>query len=292
MARLREIKNRIVAVGKTKKITRTMEMVSTSKLKKWQHVVFAARPYDQALRDVLRKLSGSPAASAHPLMAQRKQLRRAAVVVLTSNRGLCGAFNTTLSRVARLRVEELRAQGVEAELYVVGKQALSYFRHLGVPLAYTNITLTDSFSAEESRQFARLLIEGFLEGRLDQVDVVYSHFISAGTQRVVTEQLLPLQAPAPGAEREAEEVDFIFEPGPEQIIDTLLPLFARSMVYRMVAENITSEQAARRRAMKQATDNADEMIKHLTRTMNRERQNVITKELSEIVGGAEAIKAG
>ncbi len=127
----REIKNRIMAVGKTKKITRTMEMVSTSKLKKWQNVVFAARPYDQALREVLRKLSGSPAASAHPLMAQRKQLRRAAVVVLTSNRGLCGAFNTTLSRVARLRFEELRAQGVEAELYVVGKQALSYFRHSG-----------------------------------------------------------------------------------------------------------------------------------------------------------------
>jgi len=287
MAKLRDIKDRITAVGKTRKITRTMEMVATSKMKKWQNVVLASRPYSLSMVEVLRQLATSPEAMNHPLMARREPVRKAAVAFVTSNRGLCGAFNINISRLARQHYREYQSREIETALFGIGKKGLSFFRHQGIPLEYSNITVNETCTSGETRELAGLLMERFLSGAVDRVEVVYYRYISSGRQELVTEQLLPISVPTvPG--REVRETAFIFEPSAAEIVDTLLPLFAQSTVYRMIAENIASEQASRRRAMKQATDNADEMTTFLTRNFNRERQAQITRELSEIVGGSDA----
>ena len=288
MAKAREIKYRIVAVTKTQKITRTMEMVATSRLKRFQGVVFASRPYSEALTEVLGGLITSPEAMAHPLMEKRNEVSKVGILALSANRGLCGAFNNNICRNAQLLYREFSEQRIEPRLFVSGKKGISYFRHRDFPMAWEDTELPEDQSAEKIREVSQLLIDEFLKGSLDQVHVIYCRFVSAGRQETVAEQLLPLDVPT-GPEREAVETDFIFEPSSAAIVDTLLPLFARSTIYRMVVENITSEQAARRAAMKLATDNAEEMITFLSRSFNRERQSQITRELSEIVGGSEAI---
>jgi F-type H+-transporting ATPase subunit gamma len=292
MAKLKDIKNRIGAVSKTWKITRTMEMVSTSKMKRWQNVVLSGRPYSEALAEVLRQLRSSPAATSHPLMAKRDPVKKAAILFLSSNRGLCGSFNTNVCKKARSLYNKYRSQGIEVKLLGIGKKGISFFSHQGIPLDYKDITFSDSFRAEETGNYTaeltKLLSEDFLSGEVDQVDVAYYRFISSGRQELVSEQFLPLTAPT-GPEREARETDFIFEPSAEEIVNTILPLYAQNTFYRMVSENTVSEQAARRRAMKQATDNADEMITFLNRKYNRERQAQITRELTEIIGGSEAL---
>lgn len=292
MAKLKDIKTRIGAVSKTRKITRTMEMVSTSKMKRWQKIVLSGRPYSEALAEVLRQLSSSPEALDHPLMARRDPVKKAAVLFLASNRGLCGSFNINICRKAHSLYDKYSSQGIEVKLLGIGKKGISFFKHQGIALDYQDITFSDSFHAEETgnytQEMTRQLTGEFLSGSVDRVDVTYHRFISSGRQELVSEQFLPLTAPT-DPEREAKETDFIFEPSAEEIVNTILPLYAQSTFYRMVSENTTGEQAARRRAMKQATDNADEMITFLTRTYNRERQAQITKELTEIVGGSEAL---
>lgn len=287
MAKLRDIKNRISAVGKTRKITRTMEMVATSKMKKWQNVVLASRPYSESLVEVLRQLSHSPEAMEHPLMLVREKVRKVGMLFITSNRGMCGAFNINICRLARQHFWDNQGKEIETGLYGIGKKGIFFFRHQGIPLDYKNITVNETCTGEETRELAILLADKFLSGEVDKVQAVYCRFISSGRQEVVTEQLFPLSVPS-DPKREVKETEFIFEPNAAEIVDTLLPLFAQSTVYRIIAENIASEQASRRRAMKQATDNADEMITFLTRKFNRERQAQITRELSEIVGGSNA----
>lgn len=267
-------------------------MVSTSKMKRWQKVVLSGRPYSEALAEVLRQLRSSPAATSHPLMAKRDPVKKAAILFLSSNRGLCGSFNTNICKKARSLYDKYRSQGIEVKLLGIGKKGISFFNHQGIPLDYKDITFSDSFGAEETGNYTaeltKLLSEDFLSGEVDQVDVACYRFISSGRQELVSEQFLPLTAPT-GPEREARETDFIFEPSAEEIVNTILPLYAQNTFYRMVSENTVSEQAARRRAMKQATDNADEMITFLNRKYNRERQAQITRELTEIIGGSEAL---
>ncbi|MBW7995232.1 MAG: ATP synthase F1 subunit gamma [Candidatus Glassbacteria bacterium] len=288
MAKARDIKKRIGGVSKTRKITHTMEMVATSRMQKWLRVVTSSRPYSENLVEVLRQLSSAPEASGHPLMEKREHPARVAVMLITSNRGLCGAFNSTINRQARELYREYKTQGLEVELYAVGKKALSFLRHQDIETAYGNIEVNETCQSDDTRDIAQMLMDKFLARELDRVEVLYSHYISAGTQEVVTEQLLPISPPR-GPEREERETDFIFEPSAAGIVDSLLPMYVQSTVYRMVTENITSEQVARRRAMKQATDNADEMITNLTRSYNRQRQAQITSELTEIVGASEAL---
>ncbi|MFC1537713.1 ATP synthase F1 subunit gamma, partial [Gemmatimonadota bacterium] len=241
-----------------------------------------------ALTEVLGGLISSPEAMAHPLMEKRAEVKNVALLVLSANRGLCGAYNNNICKKAQLLHQELSRQGKKVDLYISGKKGLSYFRHRGLEPAWKDIELPDDQSVERTRELGRVLIDKFLSGAVDQVQVSYSRYISAGRQETAIEQLLPLTVPA-GPEREVVETDFIFEPSGAAIIDTLLPLFAQSTIYRMIVENVTSEQAARRAAMKLATDNADEMITYLSRQFNRERQGQITKELAEIVGGSEAL---
>jgi F-type H+-transporting ATPase subunit gamma len=288
MAKAREIKNRITGVTKTRKITRTMEMVATSKMQKWQRVVTSSRPYSNNLEEVLRQLSSAPEASSNPLMESRDHPKRVALLYITSNRGMCGAFNSGLNRRAKLLYNQYRQEGLEVDLYAIGKKALGFLKHQGLETFYSDIQVNETCESDDTRRIAQALMDRFLAGELDRVEVIYSHYVSAGTQEVTCEQLLPIKPPR-GPEREESETDFIFEPSAATIIETLLPMYVQSMVYRVVAENIASEQSSRRRAMKQATDNADEMITNLTRGYNRQRQAQITNELTEIIGASAAL---
>ena len=295
MAQLKDIKMRIVAVSNTMKITRTMEMVATSKMKRWKNTILASKPYNEALAEALAQLVTSSAVKNHPLLAQREPVKRSCVVVINSNRGLCGAFNTNICKKARDLAQQQSTQGVDSQLWGLGKKSIAFFKHQQISLAYEDRLISESGSVSAAFALADKLGAQFLSGQLDSVHVAYSRFKSAGRQETVIEQLLPLSfvAAAPGADEKeninSKETDFIFEPSPAEIVDAVLPSFLRSNFYRMVAENITSEQAARRKAMKQATDNAEDMVTDLTRIYNRERQALITRELAEIISGADAI---
>jgi F-type H+-transporting ATPase subunit gamma len=221
-------------------------------------------------------------------MEPRKHPRRVALLYITSNRGMCGAFNSGLNRKTRLLYNQYRQEGLEVDLYAIGKKALGFLKHQGMEAFYSDIQLNETCESDETRRLAQVLMDRFLAGELDRVEVIYSHYVSAGTQEVASEQLLPIKPPR-GPEREESETDFIFEPSAAAIIDTLLPMYVQSMVYRVITENIASEQSSRRRAMKQATDNADEMITNLTRGYNRQRQAQITNELTEIIGASAAL---
>ncbi len=192
MAKARKIKKRIVAVTNTQKITRTMEMVATSRLKRYQKMVFASRPYSEALTEVLRGLITSPEAVRHPLMQRREEVKNAGIVVLSANRGLCGAFNNNICRKAQLLYLDLSKQNMGVKLYISGKKGISYFRHRDYQPDWQDTALPDDQSAEKTRELSGLLIDEFLAGAVDQVHVSYCRFVSAGRQEIVTEQLLPL----------------------------------------------------------------------------------------------------
>jgi F-type H+-transporting ATPase subunit gamma len=214
---------------------------------------------------------------------------RAAVVLITSNRGLAGAFNANLIREARGLLATLRAQGTEAELHAAGKKGVGFFRFQGESLATAVTDISDRPSAADAERLVGALVERFMSGELDAVYVVYAKFISALSTPPTTLQVLPVQPPAAEGEA-AREVDYILEPGADEILGRILPLYVRNSVYRALVETAAAEHGARRTAMKNATDNAGEMLQSLTRTYNRVRQAQITQEIAEIVGGAAALE--
>jgi F-type H+-transporting ATPase subunit gamma len=288
MAKARELKGRIRSVQNTRKITRTMEMVATSKLKRAQDRVAAARPYAERLGDVVRRLINPELAQRYPLLRQPGEVRRAAVLLLTANRGLAGAFNANLIREARGQLRELRARGAEVELHVAGKKGISFFRFLGENLGAAVNDITDRPGASDAERLVNGLMERFVAGELDAVYVVYAQFKSALSTPPATLQVLPVATPE--AEEGGREVDYILEPGADEILGQVLPLYVRNSVYRALVETAAAEQGARRTAMKNATDNAGDMLESLTRTYNRVRQAAITQEIAEIVGGAAALE--
>jgi len=287
MAKARELKGRIRSVQNSRKITRTMEMVATSKLKRAQERVNAARPYAERLREVIGRLLTPELAARYPLLRQPEQPRRAAVVLLTANRGLAGAFNANLIREARGLLQRLRAQGTEVDFHVVGKKGIGFFRFQREPMATTRTDITDRPTAADADSLVGPLMDAFAAGTLDAVYVVYAQFVSAMSTPPAAQQLLPIAPPEGGA---GPEVDYILEPGADAILDQLLPLYVRNGVYRALVETAAAEQGARRTAMKSATDNAGEILEILTRTYNRARQAQITQEIAEIVGGAAALE--
>jgi F-type H+-transporting ATPase subunit gamma len=290
MAKARELKGRIRSVQNTRKITRTMEMVATSKLKRAQDRVAAARPYAERLGEVIARLLNPELASRYPLLRQPPQVRRAAVLLLTANRGLAGAFNVNLIREARELVRRLRAEGTEVDLHIAGKKGIAFFRFAGETLRTADTEVSDRPSAEDAHRLVDGLMEAFVAGELDAVHVVYAKFNSALSTPPTTMQLLPIEPPAEGEAGGAGEVDYILEPSADEILDRILPLYVRSGVYRALVETAAAEQGARRTAMKNATDNAGDMLESLTRTYNRVRQAAITQEIAEIVGGAAALE--
>ncbi|HEX2091506.1 MAG TPA: ATP synthase F1 subunit gamma [Longimicrobiaceae bacterium] len=289
MAKARELKGRIRSVQNTRKITRTMEMVATSKLKRAQDRVAAARPYAEQLGEVIQRLLTPELAARYPLLRQPERTRRAAVLLLTGNRGLAGAFNTNLIREARDLVRDLRGQGMEVELHISGKKGISFFRFQGETIRSAVSDIGDRPSAADAERLVGPLMEDFVAERLDAVYVVYAKFNSALSTPPTTLQLLPVSPPEEEG-RAGGNVDFILEPSADEILNRVLPLYVRNGVYRALVETTAGFYGAQRTAMKNATDNAGEMLESLTRTYNRVRQAAITQEIAEIVGGAAALE--
>jgi F-type H+-transporting ATPase subunit gamma len=290
MAKGRELKGRIRSVENTRKITRTMEMVATSKMKRATDRVAAARPYALALGEVLAHVHAPDLAERFPLLRRPAQERTVALVLLTANRGLCGAFNAGLIREARARVAEWEARGVAVELHVVGRKGVGFFRYLGRTLASARTDIGDRPAPEEAASLVEGLMARYAAGALDGVYLTYAKFKSALSTPPTTEAVLPVAPPAVAAGTAGTTTDFLLAPSADSILEALLPLYVRNTVFRALVETAAGEQSARRTAMKNATDNATEMLTLLKRTYNTARQAQITQEIAEIVGGAAALQ--
>jgi F-type H+-transporting ATPase subunit gamma len=294
MAKGRELKGRIKSVENTRKITRTMEMVATSKMKRAQDRVVAARPYANALTEVISSLFSSDLAERFPLLRQPAQPRRVALVVLTSNRGLAGGFNANLIKEARARIAELERGGVQVDVHVIGKKAVGYFKYVGRALASQRIDITDRPTADNASEIVDGLMADYIAGTIDGVYVTYSKFNSVLSTPPTTDRVLPVTPPTPksaaGTGEAARQRDYLLFPSAEAILTELLPSYVRNSVYRALVETAAGEQSARRTAMKNATDNAGDILNVLRRTYNRARQAQITQEIAEIVGGAAALQ--
>src|SRR6266480_1504600 len=271
-----------------------MELVSTSKLKRAQDRVVGARPYAQALAEVIGQLYSPELAERFPLLRQpTHDVRRTALVLITSNRGLCGAFNANLIREARRRLEELEAQDAHTELHLVGKKGVSYFKFTKRNIASQRIDIGDRPTLEHAAELVKPLMERFSKGDLDAVDVVFAKFNSAVSTPPTTLRILPITPPdkrRSGGQKATAAVNYILKPSAEEILQELLPLYVQNQMYRALVETAAAEHGARRTAMKNATDAGTDMLNILQRTFNRARQAQITQELAEIVGGAEALK--
>ena len=285
MAKGREIKGRIKSVENTRKITHTMEMVATSKLKRAQDRVVAARPYAEALAGVIADLYSPALAERYPLLRQPEHERSAGVLLLTSNRGLAGAFNANLIREARGLIERLQRGGTEPELHVVGRKGIGFFRYVGRTLAAARTDISDRPTLDDAVSLVTGMMERFVAGELDAVYVVYAKYKSPLSTPPTTERILPVTPPA----RQGHVRDYLLFPSAEAILGELLPLYVRNAVFRALVETAAGFQGAQRTAMKSATDNAGEMLNVLRRTYNRARQANITQEIAEIVGGAAAL---
>jgi F-type H+-transporting ATPase subunit gamma len=291
MAKGRQLKGRIRSVQNTRKITKTMELVATSKLKRAQDRVIAARPYADALREVIADLYTAELAERFPLLRRpappaKGGPTRAAVILLTSNRGLAGGFNANLIKEARRRIEQLEGEGYTVELHAIGKKGIGFFRYLGRTFAAERQDIGDRPTADHAAEIVEPLIAEYAAGRLASVDLIQARFVSPLQTPPTTVRILPVETPdAKSAAR-----DYILAPNAEAILEQLLPLYVRNAVYRGLVETVAAEHGARRTAMKNATDNAGEILEILKRTYNRQRQAQITQEIAEIVGGAAALQ--
>ena len=312
MAKSRQLKGRIRSVQNTRKITKTMELVATSKLKRAQDRVIAARPYADALREVLADLYTPDLANQFPLLRRppppaKGGPRRAAVILLTSNRGLAGGFNSNLIKEARRRIESLESEGFTVDLHGVGKKGIGFFKYLGRKLELERLDVGDRPTADHAGEIVEPLIAAYAAGELASVDLIQARFISALQTPPATVRILPVEAGKQSlpraterggsgeAGKEKEEgqrmtANYILAPNAEAILEQLLPLYVRNAVYRGLVETAAAEHGARRTAMKNATDNAGEILELLKRTYNRQRQAQITQEIAEIVGGAAALQ--
>src|SRR3954469_7311893 len=286
MAKGRELKGRIKSVENTRKITRTMEMVATSKMRRAQERVAAARPFATVLTEVISSLYSSELAERFPLLRQPATIRRAAVLVLTSNRGLAGGFNSNILKEARGLLARLTSESIDVELHVVGRKGLGYFRYVGRDVASSRTDITDRPTVKEAGELVDGLMDRFASGALDAVYVVSARVRSAQSAPPQTEKILPVTPP----ERTGPSRDYLLFPSAEAILTELLPAYVRNSVYRALVENEAGFQGAQRTAMKNATDNATDILNMLRRTFNRARQANITQEISEIVGGAAALE--
>jgi F-type H+-transporting ATPase subunit gamma len=285
MAKTRDIKRRIRSVKSTQQITRTMEMVATSKLKRAQDRLQASRPYGGEVKKFIRELVASKPSMSHPLLEEREEVRSVGLLLVTSNRGLCGSFNTNIIKRAHALYEELGAEGKTVTLDIVGKKGLSFFRFREFPIERSFTGLPELPSPDDIGELADSFIDRYTSGAIDRFVILYNEFRSPVEQRPIIETVIPI----PRKDVDEEPGEYIMEPVPEEILARILPLYVHSTLRMALTESTTSEQGARRTAMKAATDNADEMIRFLVRSFNKARQAQITQEISEIVGGANAL---
>jgi F-type H+-transporting ATPase subunit gamma len=289
MASLKEVKTKIAGVKKTSQITKAMNMVAASKLRGAQQKMDNFRPYANQFNTAMNSLSGSMETSQFPLMEVR-EVKNVELLVITSDRGLCGSFNANIMKAAERLMKQLEAEGKKVSLVCVGKKSRNYFRKTGkVRKSYLDIMGT--FQMFNAREIAQEVAASFLAGESDQVQLVYGQFVSVAVQRPNVGQLLPIQTLGGDAGAQpVAAVDYIYEPSPNEIMDVLLPLYLNVMVYRGMLEVGTSEHAARMTAMDNATRACKDMITNLTLIYNKARQSGITAELMDIVGGAEALR--
>jgi len=282
----RDVKRRIKSVENTRQITRTMELVATSKMKRATDRVYAARPYADALHQIVSGLYSPGLADKYPILRRPDEVKRAAILLMTANRGLCGGFNTNLIKQARVLMEELRGQGVETELHIAGKKGIAYFRFRGEEMLTKRTDIGDHPSVDEAESLIGPIRDRFERGEIDAVYLISSEFRSAMSTPPRTRELLPIR----GEEGASSADVYILSPSGDMILDRMLPAYIRNAVFTALVENAAAEQGARRTAMKNATDNAGDVLEHLTRTYNRARQAQITQEIAEIVGGSAALE--
>ena len=292
-AELRAIRRRIRSVESTKKITRAMELIAASRIVKARQRVNAARPYAEKMIEVIHNVGRASGAVGHPLLESR-ELRTLGVLVVSSDRGLAGAYNSSVMRKAERYMIRRRDEGVSLRLYAVGKKAQTYFSFRGYHIARSFLAVTDKPTYEDARSVAGVLMEDYESGAVDAVEVFYTIYRSALSYHPDRTDLLPVTPPTETDQVSSEgaTVSYEYEPDPAMILGRLLPRYVESAIYGQLLESSASEHASRQRAMKAATENADELTKVLTRTANQARQAEITTEIAEIVGGAQAMSAG
>ena len=291
-AQLRVVRRRIRSVQSTMKITRAMELIASSRIVKAQARVEASRPYAVQLTSAMEDLARQSGGLSHPLLDEREQPARVGLLVVTSDRGLAGSYNSNVLKIAEQTIADIRRRDLEPVLYVIGKKGVGYFRFRGVPMRNSWQRFSEVPPYDKAAEVGRALIRDFADEEIDELFAGYTDFRSAFTLRATRKRFLPI---APEEVRGVGEgvvhAEYLFEPEPAEILGHLLPQYVVTKVYAALLESAASENAARRRAMKAATDNAEDIIKILTRQANRARQDEITTEISEIVGGAEALSA-
>ena len=287
----RALRRRIRSVQSTKKITKAMELIAASRILKAQQRVTAARPYTERITEVIGNLAAGGAGRGSPLLEERPVVGTVAYVVITADRGLCGAYNSTVIRAAERSMQRQRAEGRQTRLITVGRKAESYFRFRGWTIDRSFTGFLDSPEYEDARAIAEFVVPRFEDGEYDLIELAYTRFLSAATQRVSIRRFVPLDPAMLDVQREGLAADYEFEPGAQEILDRLLPRYAEARLFAALLEGAASFFAAQQRAMKSATDNAEDLIVKYSRAMNRARQDAITTEIMEIVGGAEAMRA-
>ena len=289
-AQIRLLRRRIRSVKSTQKITRAMELIAASRIVRAQRRVEEARPYAEMVHAIIKGLATANEVRSHPLLAPHDDVRTTGVFVVTSDRGLAGAYNANVLRRAERLVRRERDEGHDVKLFVAGRKGVSYFRFRGSPAERAWTGMSDRPSPGDAREVAEHLMRAYAGRELDRVWLVYTDFRSALAQQPAQTQLLPV-SPEEFAGGQAIPPEFMFEPSPDDLLGRLIPRYVEARVFAGMLESAASEHAARQRAMKSATDNADDVVRSLTRVMNQARQDQITTEISEIVGGAEALSA-
>jgi F-type H+-transporting ATPase subunit gamma len=291
----RVLRRRIRSIQSTRKTTRAMELIAASRIVRAQQRIAGGRPYVERIDSLASDLVGAPGTGHHRLIEPPDPLRRVALVVITSDRGLCGAYNTQVLRTVERVLAEHGSEGHELMLVIVGRRGQSYLRFRGYDIEHAVVGITDRPTYLDARRVADMVVGPFVDGEVDQIELISTRFVSAGSQRVEHRVVVPVPAHLGAAQEEGDDdavgrVDFDAEPSEEEILDRLLPSLIEAQLFLALLDASASEHASRQRAMKAATDNADDLVTTLRRVMNRARQDTITTEIMDIVGGAEALR--
>ncbi|MBI1394415.1 MAG: F0F1 ATP synthase subunit gamma [Betaproteobacteria bacterium] len=283
----KEIRVKIRSVQNTRKITKAMEMVAASKMRRAQERMRAARPYADKIRTVAAHLSHANAEYRHPFLVERDTVKRVGIIVVTTDKGLCGALNTNLLRMVLGQYKQWKSEGEEVEVCCIGGKGLGFMQRLGAMITAQAVQLGDKPQMDKLIGAVKVMLDGYMQDRFDRLVLFYTRFLNTMKQEPVMEQLLPLSGERMGAPEGTW--DYIYEPEAKVVLDQVLTRYVEALIFQSVAENMASEQSARMVAMKAASDNAATLIDELTLVYNKNRQAAITKELSEIVGGAAAV---
>ena len=287
MAGGREIKTKIKSVQNTRKVTRALEMVSASKIRKAQERMRASRPYARAMKQVIGHLAQANSEFQHPYLVERDEIKRVGYIIVSSDRGLAGGLNNNLFRKTLGEVRQWQDKGAEVDVVTIGQKASAFFRRIKVDMLATVSHLGDEPRVEQLVGVVKVMLDAYSEGKVDKVFLAYNDFVNTMTQRAAFDQLLPL--PPANGDLALHDWDYLYEPDAETVLEHVLTRYIESLVYQAVMENVASEHAARMVAMKSASDNANKLIDTLNLVYNKARQAAITQEISEIVGGAAAV---